>query len=194
MQGGLFLPTVDCAVLSAVCLFSNPGRTRTALIMGLRSPYRVLLLARFLLATLGTLLITLTALSANAQSFNCRFARYADEKMICTEPTLGPIDQELASIYRRVLLNLSRAERNELDKEEEAFVIARRRCGGDRACIEQSYRKRIQELQAMLPADAERSGGDTDPKRSDRQKAGRGSGTSGNQQGRDAWINPPPSR
>ena len=162
--------------------------------MRLLPPYRVLLLARFLLATLSTLLITLAALSANAQSFNCRFARYADEKMICTEPTLGPIDQELASIYRRVLLNLSRAERNELDKEEEAFVIARRRCGGDRACIEQSYRKRIQELQAMLPADAERSGGDTDPKRSDRQKAGRGSGTSGNQQGRDAWINPPPSR
>ena len=162
--------------------------------MGLRSPNRVLLSAHFLPAVLGALLTTLTALSASSQSFNCRYARHADEKIICSEPTLGQIDEDLASVYRRVLLNLSRAERNELDKKEEAFVIARRRCGGDRVCIEQSYRKRMQELQAMFLADAERSGRDTDPKRSDRQKAGRGSGTSGNQEGRDTWINPPPSR
>jgi len=157
--------------------------------MGLRSPNRVLLSAHFLPAVLGALLTTLTALSASSQSFNCRYARHADEKIICSEPTLVQIDEDLASIYRRVLLNLSRADRNELDKKEEAFVIARRRCGGDRVCIEQSYRKRMQELQAMLPEDdAKRSGRDTDPKHSDRQKAG--SGTSG----RDAWINPPPSR
>ena len=161
--------------------------------MKLRSPYRVLPMSRFLPAVLGTLLTTFTAPSANAQSFNCRFARHADEKTICSEPMLGHLDQDLASIYRRVLLKLPRAERNELDKDEEAFVIARRRCGGDRACIEQSYRKRMQELQAMLPDDdAERSGRDADPKRSDRQRAGHGS--SGNQEGRDAWINPPPSR
>jgi hypothetical protein len=67
--------------------------------------------------------------------------------------TTGQLDQDLASIYRRVMLKLPQAEREELDHSEDAFVISRRRCGADRACIEQSYSRRMQELQAALPQD-----------------------------------------
>jgi uncharacterized protein len=152
----------------------DPGSIPDSLIMIHRSPYRTFLSVQLLPAALGALLIA-TGVGAptagNAQSFDCRHARYADEKMICRQPLLGQLDEELASIYRRILLNLPRAERGELDRNEDAFVIARRRCGADRACIEQSYRRRIRELQAALPkGDPDRSARHSDSKHSDRQK------------------------
>ena len=118
-----------------------------------RSSYRASFSAHLLAAGCAIVfLITpeLVAQSAKAQSFDCRYARYADEKMICREPVLGRLDEELASIYRRVLLNLARSERDGLDKNEDAFVRTRHRCGSHRTCIEESYRKRMEELQAVL--------------------------------------------
>jgi uncharacterized protein len=162
-----------------------------------RSPYCILLSVRLLPIALGAMLIATAVAThtANAQSFNCHYARYADEKTICRVPSLGQLDEELASIYRRVLLNLPRAERAELDKNEDRFVIARRRCGADRACIEQSYRRRIQELQASLPdADPDHPHRRSDPEHSDGQTAGGDRATSNSQQQRDLWVNPPPSR
>lgn len=91
---------------------------------------------------------------SNAQSFSCRHARYADEKTVCHDPSLGQLDQQLAAVYRRVMLKLPRHEAERLDKNEDLFVIARHRCGEDRACIEQSYRNRIQELQSALSEEA----------------------------------------
>jgi len=88
---------------------------------------------------------------ANAQSFPCRSAHYSDEKTVCSDPGLGQLDQHLADVYRRVMLKLPRRDAEELDKHEDLFVTARRRCGENRACIEQSYRNRIQELQSALP-------------------------------------------
>jgi hypothetical protein len=43
---------------------------------------------------------------------------------------------ELASVYRRMLLKLPEREREQLDKDEQAFVIAEHRCRNSRACIE----------------------------------------------------------
>jgi uncharacterized protein len=116
---------------------------------------------------LGAFLITagLGADRANAQSFDCRNARYADEKTICQQPRLGQLDQELASAYDRVMRKLPKEQRDAFDNNETAFVTARRRCGDHPACIEQSYRNRIQELQAAVPEDPGRH---ADPRRSDR--------------------------
>ena len=52
------------------------------------------------------------------------------------------------------MLKLPRRDAQQLDKDEDLFVIARRLCGEDHACIEQSYRNRIQELQSALPNEA----------------------------------------
>jgi uncharacterized protein len=132
-----------------------------------RSPHRIPLPAHLLRAALGAFLIAagLGADRANAQSFDCRKARYADERAICQHPGLGQLDQELASAYDRVMRKLPKEERDAFDKNETAFVTARRRCGDHPACIEQSYRNRIQELQAALP---EEPGRHADPRRSDR--------------------------
>jgi uncharacterized protein len=132
-----------------------------------RSPHRIPLSAHLLRTALGGFLIItgLGAAPAAGQSFDCRNARYADERAICRHPGLGQLDQELASAYDRVMRKLPKEERDVFDNNETAFVTARRRCGDHPACIEQSYRNRIQELQAAVPEDPGRH---ADPRRSDR--------------------------
>jgi uncharacterized protein len=89
--------------------------------------------------------------AANGQSFDCRKARSADELMICQESGLAKLDQELASLRRQRKAKHHKADRDEAGDNETAFMNARRRCGEHRACIEQSYRNRIQELTRSSP-------------------------------------------
>jgi uncharacterized protein len=135
-----------------------------------RSPHRIPLSTHLLRTALGGFLIIagLGAAPAAGQSFDCRNARYADERAICQYPGLGKLDQELASAYDRVMRKLPKEERAAFDNNETAFVTARRRCGDHPACIEQSYRNRIQELQAAVP---EEPGRHADPRHLDRQNA-----------------------
>jgi uncharacterized protein len=89
--------------------------------------------------------------AANGQSFDCRKARSADELTICQESGLAKLDQELASLRRQRKEKHHKADRDEAGDNETAFMNARRRCGEHRACIEQSYRNRIQELTRSSP-------------------------------------------
>jgi|HubBroStandDraft_6_1064221.scaffolds.fasta_scaffold34660_6 uncharacterized protein len=118
----------------------------------------------------GAILIGTEA--ASGQSFDCRKARSADEMTICQESGLAQLDQQLASLKRQRKEKHHKAERDEADDNETPFLNARRRCGENHACIEQSYRNRIRELSQSVPdEDPERPGRHTDAKRSDRQKA-----------------------
>ena len=103
------------------------------------------------LFALGTMLIILPgAKKLDAQSFNCRYAHHRDEKLICKDLALAKLDEALASVYRRLMLRLPKGEDERLDRDEEAFVVARRQCGEQRVCIEQRYRDRIRELEEAL--------------------------------------------
>jgi uncharacterized protein len=156
-----------CAVKASDALL--PVFTSVELIM-MRSQNRKPLSGHFLSVALGVLLMTawVAAVPASGQSFDCRNARYADEKAICRESRLGELDKELSAAYDRVGGKLSKHEREEFENNETAFVNARHRCGEHQGCIEQSYRNRLQELRAALPDDESRRAAST--KRSDRQK------------------------
>jgi len=104
----------------------------------------------FAVAALAVLIVLAGAKKLDAQSFNCRYAHHRDEKLICMDPALAKLDEKLASVYRRLILRLPRGEGERLDRDEEAFVVARRHCGKQRACIEQKYRDRIRELEQAL--------------------------------------------
>ena len=43
------------------------------------------------------------AAAANAQSFDCRNARYADEQVICKDPYLSKLDEQLSACLRQGL-------------------------------------------------------------------------------------------
>src|SRR3954470_16142673 len=85
------------------------------------------------------------ASGAQAQSFNCRRAYFADEKLICMSPELSRLDERLNRIFGQTRRLLSPSGRNALDREEERWVVARRRCGPDHQCVEDFYRDRIAE-------------------------------------------------
>jgi len=84
--------------------------------------------------------------AAQAQSFNCRYAHFADEKLICAEPELGRLDERLNAVFNREMKGLSRSESKALDADEDDWVVSRRKCGSNYQCIVARYRERIAEL------------------------------------------------
>ena len=104
--------------------------------------YRFVFTAALILAA-----IAIGSGSARGQTFDCRGAHAADEVTICHDPSLAKLDQDLAALRRQ----RNEALRGNAEDDEVAFLNARRRCGKNRGCIEQSYRNRIQELGRSLP-------------------------------------------
>jgi uncharacterized protein len=104
---------------------------------------------RLFASTVGLFLVTVLPSTgpASAQSFDCQKAFYSDEKTICQDSSLGKLDQQLASVYGRRMAKMQKEQRKEIEENETLFVQARRRCGQDRKCIEQSYRNRIEEIE-----------------------------------------------
>lgn len=83
---------------------------------------------------------------ASAQSFNCRYARTADEVLICQDSKLSALDGQMAELYSKQRQNIFGSPRIMLERNQKAWLKSRNQCGRDKACIEQGYRKRIQEL------------------------------------------------
>lgn len=94
--------------------------------------------------------LVLLAVPAGAQSFNCRKAFFADERTICEEPRLGRLDRDLATLFGHVISRLPPPQRAALTRDETAWVVARRRCGGNGRCIAGFYGRRIPTLDAMV--------------------------------------------
>src|SRR5437870_6301573 len=113
--------------------------------------------------------------SASGQTFDCRIARAADEATICHEPGLAKLDQDLAALRGQ----RHEANRDDVEDNEIAFLNARRRCGENRGCIEQSYRNRIQELAQSLSEQGHERLERANEKRAERQPDGRDSQHSG---------------
>jgi uncharacterized protein len=95
---------------------------------------------------IATALLLLMPLAAQAQSFNCRHARTADEVLICQDGQLGALDEHMSDIYFRVRNSRHGGARANLEAEQSGWLRSRQRCGRDAACIGDSYRQRIREL------------------------------------------------
>jgi uncharacterized protein len=91
--------------------------------------------------------------SAQAQSFNCRYAKTADEVLICQDARLAALDEQLATDYARLRQQLFGAQRARLEQSQAIWLRQRRDCGRDARCIAQLYDERIRALtaQAALP-------------------------------------------
>src|SRR5215211_6711529 len=98
--------------------------------------------------TLWLLLSVFTSSTAEAQSFNCNFAKTPDEVLICQDSALSELDERMATSYARVRNNLPPPERNVLESEQAGWLRIRQQCGRDGGCIANSYNQRIRELQA----------------------------------------------
>src|SRR5437868_14244663 len=77
----------------------------------------------------AALLLGLTmAGAADAQSFNCRLARTADEVLICQDTRLSDLDEALSTAYSRLRNRLGGAALRHLDADQQHWPARPRPC------------------------------------------------------------------
>lgn len=88
-------------------------------------------------------------ISANsyAVSFDCSKASTFSEKLVCSDKSLGELDDELAERYRDVLLANKELKipADETKNEQKKWIKLTKSCT-DRNCVKNSYEKRNEEL------------------------------------------------
>jgi uncharacterized protein len=89
------------------------------------------------------LLLACGAVPAHAQSFNCNYAKTADEVAICQYPKLADMDIKLANLYFGYR-NLSYGrDRQKLEATESFWLQYRHSCGRDAPCIARAYQDQV---------------------------------------------------
>jgi uncharacterized protein len=88
----------------------------------------------------GTVLLTNPA---NAASFDCARAHAADERAVCASRVLSELDVEMAVRFETLAGLVAMGARGDMGDAQRAFLVSRRRCGGDASCLTALYRGRI---------------------------------------------------
>jgi uncharacterized protein len=83
---------------------------------------------------------------ASAQSFNCNYARTADEILICQSPELARMDTTLSDAYFDLRNFLNRREAASLQNDQRDWLRARMSCGRNYQCVYQTYAGRWYQL------------------------------------------------
>ena len=102
------------------------------------------------------LLITALALTfavpavASAASFDCARARSPDEKAICANTVLNDKDVKMSVLYDINRKTLAMGGRGALMDAQQQWLRDRRTCGANRACLNRSYDKRLDELDRSM--------------------------------------------
>ncbi len=103
-----------------------------------------------LAAILSATLAALTLLGpAQAASFDCEAAKAADEKAICTTLALNDRDVEMATRFEILKDVLPMGGRAKLRDDQETWLIERRACAADIACLKGIYDARLKVLRAV---------------------------------------------
>lgn len=83
-------------------------------------------------------------------SFDCRDARLAAEKEICSRPRLAKLDVKMAGLYRAISDQLGRGqERRTLKWDQGQWLRQRNQCEGSGRCIREAYADRIYALESL---------------------------------------------
>jgi uncharacterized protein len=90
--------------------------------------------------------------NAQAQSFNCNYAKLPDEVVICQNERLGSFDEIMSQLFFRLRNGLTGRERQRLEFDQADWLQQRHDCGSDGDCIAQAYRRRIAELRELTNA------------------------------------------
>jgi uncharacterized protein len=83
---------------------------------------------------------------ATAASFDCKRAKLPAEIAVCSDPTLGSEDEELARQYLPLIKSAPADFVKTMKIEQKAWLAERNACAADMQCIMGSYRERLQRL------------------------------------------------
>lgn len=109
----------------------------------------------FALTAVASVLVLGAAFRASAASFDCASATQPVEKLICSDPLLSTLDEQLASSYATASAGLDSAGVSLLKSSQRAWLKGlRATCKADApdaaACLQTAYRDRIEELSRKL--------------------------------------------
>ena len=103
------------------------------------------------LAAAAAIALVAAATPAAAASFDCGKAATPDEQAICASYVLSDLDTQMATLYSvRMQIPMLMGARGAAQDEQRAWLAERRACGGDVACIVQSYQQRIAGLKQAI--------------------------------------------
>ncbi|MCJ2080563.1 lysozyme inhibitor LprI family protein [Methylobacterium sp. J-090] len=88
--------------------------------------------------------------SAEAASFPCDKAEAPDEKAVCATLALNDRDVEMATRFEILRAMLPMGGNAKLREDQEAWLMERRACGADVACLTQAYDGRLKTLRAVF--------------------------------------------
>ena len=89
-------------------------------------------------------------MAAQAASFDCARARSPDEKAICANVALNDKDVRMSVLYDINRRTLAMGGRGALQDSQQEWLRDRRKCGANRACLNRSYDKRLDELERSM--------------------------------------------
>lgn len=87
--------------------------------------------------------------SRGRPSFNCGTAHSRAERLICADERLAALDRVMASLYRRSLSRAGSDKQAMLRVTQGRFLARRAACGGA-ACIADSYRTRLDQIDEIM--------------------------------------------
>lgn len=87
---------------------------------------------------------------ASAASFDCARARTPDEKAICSNTALNDKDVKMSVLYDINKRTLAMGGRGALMDSQQAWLRDRRQCGANRACLNRSYDRRLDDLDRSM--------------------------------------------
>lgn len=103
-------------------------------------------LIAFVILFASTSQLTLLPMSASAASFDCNKARSADEKAICSDPSLSTLDDALAAAFREA----KRVDPSVVRSMSRQLLAQRRSCGSDPACLNDAMITAISQYKAVV--------------------------------------------
>jgi uncharacterized protein len=96
---------------------------------------------------------------SHSASFDCRPSERSGtcpEAVICSNATIGRLDEQLASSYEDLLKKLSRINAETLRQEQREWLKNRNGCHCVTTCIEDQYHQRIEELAQLGSSNVDR--------------------------------------
>jgi uncharacterized protein len=92
--------------------------------------------------------LTLTADAASP--IDCAMASSPTEKTVCATPSLLQADARMTAYYEIAIQFVGMGMRGDLGDSQQAFPATRNKCGTDKACILEAYKKQTAPLEAVI--------------------------------------------
>jgi uncharacterized protein len=100
--------------------------------------------------TVLTASISYTASAADYAPIDCAKADSPAQLAICKSYPLGQAEARMATLFGMATSLVGMGQRGDLGEAQQQWLKTREACGGDVACLAETYRKRIGQLATVI--------------------------------------------